>query len=276
MRPIERSVTFLDTNSTREATSEQVRRSDGLFVRSYADLVERVADLSFNNPEYLLFFRGQAVDYRIGGLTTIHTALFRSTKPGGQLSGSEIMARFSLLEKAEQALAEKFTLPGKFNQTVRERIQRFSILRWALLQHYEVCLTPLLDVTHSLRVACSFAFQGGGGEPFLFVLGLPQISGSITTSSEHGIQVIRLLSICPPVALRPHYQEGYLVGEFPTISFQQKAHYKRAELDMANRLVCKFRLARSEKFWRSGFDEIPQGALFPNERDRVKKANVAP
>ena len=273
MKPIERSITCLEGATIREASLEEVRRGDGLYVRSYADLVERVAELSFNNPEYLLFFRGQAKDYRIDGLTTIHTALFRSFKPDGRLGGLVIKNRFSLLENAEQALAEKFNLPGKkFDQAMRDRIQKYSILRWALLQHYGVCLTPLLDITHSLRVACSFAFQESGVEPFIFVLGLPQISGSITTSSEHEIQVIRLLSICPPAALRPHYQEGYLAGEFPTISFQQKAHYERAELDMANRLVCKFRLAKHEKFWRSGFGEIPREALFPDDRDEVKNA----
>jgi hypothetical protein len=178
---------------------------------------------------------------------------------------SEIERRFRVLDRAEEALAAQYDLPGQ------ERVQRFSILRWALLQHYGVCRTPLLDVTHSLRVACSFAFQEQQGSPYLYVLAFPQISGSVTTSSEHGIQVIRLLSICPSAALRPHYQEGYLVGEFPTISFRQKMLYDRAELDMANRLVCKFRLANYKKFWHSGFTEIPHGALFPDARDMLKK-----
>ena len=265
MKPIERSLTFIDTSSFREASVEEVRKSDGIYVHSYADLVEKVAELSFYNPEYLLFFRGQAKDYRNGDLTTLHTAIFRSTRPNGRLGTSEIENRFRVLERAEEALATRYRLPG------RERVQRFSILRWALLQHYEVCPTPLLDVTHSLRVACSFAFQEQQGEPYLYVLGFPQISGSVTTSSEHGVQVIRLLSICPSAALRPHYQEGYLIGEFPTISFRLKMLYQREELDMANRLVCKFRLANYEKFWQAGFTEIPREALFPDKRDTLKK-----
>ena len=93
------------------------------------------------------------------------------------------------------------------------------------------------------------------------MLGFPQISGSVTTSSEHGVQIIRLLSICPPAALRPHYQEGFVPGQFPTISFSQKMFYERAELDMANRLIGKFRLACRKQFWRSGFKEIPRDAL---------------
>lgn len=265
MKPIEKSFTFIGDAPIAPASLAKVRKSEGTYVRSYAELVERVAELSFYNPEYLLFFRGQARDYLYKQLTTIHTAIFRPKSADENLDTGEIERRFMVLERAEEALAAQYNLSG------RERVQRFSILRWALLQHYEVCRTPLLDVTHSLRVACSFAFQEQKGNPFLYVFALPQISGSVTTSSEHGIQVIRLLSICPAAALRPHYQEGYLVGEFPTISFRQKMLYNRAELDMANRLVCKFRLANYRKFWHSGFTEIPRSALFPDNRDTLKK-----
>jgi hypothetical protein len=265
MKPIEKSFTFIEGPRIRQASLADVRKSGGAFVRSYAELVERVAEISFRNPEYLLFFRGQAKDYQEKKMTTIQTPIFRSTDSKGQLAISEIERRFRVLERAEEALAAQYTLAGK------ERVQRYGILRWALLQHYEVCRTPLLDVTHSLRVACSFAFQERQESCFLYVLGFPQISGSVTTSSEHGIQVLRLLSICPSAALRPHYQEGYLVGEFPTISYRQKMLYDRTELDVASRLVCKFQLANYEKFWRAGFAEIPREALFPDTRDALKK-----
>jgi hypothetical protein len=265
MKPVEKSFTFIEKPTIVPAPLSRVRRSKGSFVHSYAELVERVAELSFHNPEYLLFYRGQARDYLEGNLTTIHTPIFRPKAANGSLGLSEIERRFRVLERAEEALAAQYNLVGK------ERVQRYSILRWALLQHYEVCRTPLLDLTHSLRVACSFAFQEQRGNPYLYVFALPQISGSVTTSSEHGIQIIRLLSICPAAALRPHYQEGYLVGEFPTISFRQKMLYDRRELDIANRLVCKFRLANYNRFWHSGFTEIPKEALFPDSRDTLKK-----
>ena len=32
-------------------------------------------------------------------------------------------------------------------------------VRWALLQHYNICDTPLVDITQSLHVASSFALQ---------------------------------------------------------------------------------------------------------------------
>jgi len=47
-----------------------------------------------------------------------------------------------------------------------------------------------------------------------------------TASSEAGLQVIRLSSACPPEAVRPHLQEGYLLGEYPEIAdYEQNAHY---------------------------------------------------
>lgn len=265
MKAIPRSVTFIDGQKPKDATLAAIRRSKGAHVRYYSELVEKVAELSFLNPEYLLFFRGQSTDYQIDGLTTIHTPIFRPSSPGNKLGLGEIEKRFHELERAEEALFQSYDLPG------RERVRRFSILRWALLQHYEVCKTPLLDITHSLRVACSFASQGKQRESYLYVIGLPQVSGSITTSSEHEAQVIRLLSICPPSALRPHYQEGYLVGEFPTISYRQKLLLEYDELDLANRLVCKFRLGNWDSFWQEGFSKIPREALFPDDRDPMKK-----
>ena len=73
------------------------------------------------------------------------------------------------------------------------RLKRQRILRWSILQHYEICATPLLDVTHSLRIAASFASVSRSRRAFIFVLGLPNLSGAITASAEAGLQVVHLL-----------------------------------------------------------------------------------
>jgi hypothetical protein len=63
-------------------------------------------------------------------------------------------------------------------------------------------------------------------EAFVFVLGVPNLSGAVTASSEANLQIVRLSSACPPEAVRPHLQEGYLLGECPAIAdFEQNAHY---------------------------------------------------
>jgi hypothetical protein len=210
-----------------------------------------------------LFFRGQDNEYRNSkNATILYPSIFRS--PTNYVKTSELAQRFTTLKRTEKILTQKYNLDGS------RRIRIHDILRWAILQHYEVCQTPLLDVTSSLRVACSFAYSPQGSpKPMIYVLGLPQISGSVTASSETGIQIIRLLSICPPAALRPHYQEGYLIGEYPTISLEAKAEYQRMELDFARRLIAKFRLPPAEQFWSKDFPPIPYGALYPNARDEL-------
>lgn len=77
---------------------------------------------------------------------------------------------------------------------------------------------------------------------------------------------IRLLSICPPDALRPYYQEGYLAGtDDITTDYDSKD-----ELDFNNRLIAKFRLSRNKSFWGSGFSQVPEFILYP-KNDRFKE-----
>jgi len=115
----------------------------------------------------------------------------------------------------------------------------------------------LLDVTHSLRIAAH--------EGFVFVMGVPNLSGAVTANAEGGIQIIRLASVCPPSAVRPHIQEGYLLGEYPEMTgVDQKQHYKHYEIDFGRRLVAKFRF-RTTAFWTAspGFPQVTHDALYP-------------
>jgi hypothetical protein len=123
-----------------------------------------------------------------------------------------------------------------------------------------VTATPLLDITQSLRVACSFAqFRSSDPTCYVYVLGLPYVTNRITINSEHDLVNVRLLSICPPAALRPHFQEGYLAGTADvTTEFESKT-----ELDFRNRLIAKFAIPRARSFWGTGFDQIPESALYP-------------
>ena len=133
---------------------------------------------------------------------------------------------------------------------------KFPEIAWSVLQHYEVCDTPLIDVTHSLRVACSFALEKGE-KGQLYVLGFPHPTGGITYSVEEELLTVRLLSVCPPRAVRPYYQEGYLVGSFPS-----GISYGWSHLDVAKRVVAKFSLIPDD-FWDNEFPSIPMQALYP-------------
>jgi len=174
----------------------------------------------------------------------------------------EIRYRFDILQGASRNLSQEFTnrgLPGA------PELRRKRYIQWSVLQHYEVCNTPLLDFTHSLQVACSFAQAGNESDwAYIFVFGLPYITNRISINSEHDIVNVRLLSICPPHALRPYFQDGYLAGTEDVLD----EYDNKSELDFNNRLIAKFCFPNSGTFWGNSFSPIPGEALYP-ENDEV-------
>ena len=101
--------------------------------------------------------------------------------------------------------------------------------------------------------------NNGNQYAYVYILGSPYITNRITINSEHDIINIRMLSICPPTAFRPYFQEGYLAGtDNVTTKYDQKT-----ELDFNNRLLAKFRIPNNKSFWGSGFNVIPEESLYP-------------
>jgi hypothetical protein len=252
--------------------SGQIRSNPGLSVGSFPELVERVAQLAFFNPEYALFFRGQSMDYKnVRGNTSIKPSIFRPDFESGPPPSQFILERrYQILREAEKLIIETF---DTHDLRGRQRVLRARILRWAIIQHYEICATPLLDVTHSLRVAASFATQDASAtDPVVLVLVAPAFGGTVSASSEQGIQTVRLSSICPPAARRPFFQEGHLLGEYPELtSFDEKKNYAHFEVDFGLRLLAKFHLD-SGTFWDDpNYSPIPKEALYPNNRDPFYK-----
>ncbi|NQW52481.1 MAG: FRG domain-containing protein [Rhodospirillales bacterium] len=251
-----------------EDTNDSVRKTQGIVVRNYQQLARYVAELQFWNRDFVLVFRGQPKDYRNKvGDTLLRPSLFRPFKGKTNLSFGLAKTRFEDLNKFDQRLIEKADDIFPQEKEVADRLRRQRILRWSILQHYEVCPTPLLDVSHSLRVASSFATDRADGEAFVFVLGIPNLTGAITASIEAGLQVVRLASVCPSSAERPHIQEGYILGEYPEISsIEQKKHYGTYEMDFGRRLIAKFRF-NPDTFWKQspGFEPLLHDLLYPPE-----------
>lgn len=223
---------------------------------TYRELMAQVSKLAFLNKDHLLFFRGQVNDYRNKADTsTFYPSIYR----GDPLPMQEAHYRFEILNQAANLLTDATT-----EQRIDgyKEIRRKKYIQWSLLQHYEVCSTPLLDFTHSLRVACSFAQLNNPTETaYVYVFGLPYITNRISINSEHDLVNIRLLSICPPDALRPYYQDGYVVGtEDITTDYDSKT-----ELDFRNRLIAKFKIPSSSRFWGKGFSSIPESVLYPRK-----------
>lgn len=243
----------------------KIRKANGHQVESFLDLAKKVAELQFRNPNQVLMFRGQVADFHNSHKnTTLRPSLFRPEPQKAALPNDEMLAiRYEDLTKAEATLSNQFKKEAMLGV---DRLKRYRILRWAILQHYEVCLTPLLDVTRSLRVAASFASLNAGAnvDVFLYVLAVPHVSGAITTSAEAGLQTIRLASVCPPAAMRPHLQEAYLLGEYPEMADRvQNLLYKTNELDFGRRLLAKFRF-NPTTFWKNdAFPPMDEKAFYP-------------
>lgn len=238
----------------------RVATADAYKISTFRQLMENVAKLAFKNKDHLLFFRGQTDDFKNkAGTSTFYPSIYR----GEYLSQKELDRRFATLKQASNMLVHLFE--EKQIEGYRE-VRKRKTIQWSILQHYEVCPTPYLDFTHSLRVACSFATMENNNEnAYIYIFGLPYLTNRISTNSEHDIINIRLLSICPPTALRPYFQEGYLVG---TDGITSK-YDSKGELDFNNRLVAKFEIPNNESFWGEGFHQIPKNSLYP-ENDPIE------
>jgi len=225
-------------------------------VNSFRELVEHTAKLSYKNKDYLLFYRGQTRDHRNkAGNSTFYPSIYR----GDYLSVQELKKRFHILKDSSKALAglfEKEKIEGY------KELKRRRAVQWSILQHYEVCSTPLLDFTQSLRVACSFAtIDNKNDYAYIFAFGFLYLTNRISVNSEHDLINVRLLSICPPTALRPYFQEGYLAGtDDITDDYDSKT-----ELDFNNRLIAKFKIPNNSTFWGEGFNRIPKNSLYPDK-----------
>jgi len=232
----------------------RIGAADAYPAKSFRDLIEHIARLAILNKDTIFYYRGQAVDYRNQvGRSTLYPTIYR----GANVSQVDISSRFTLLRSAANALfslIQNSKLEGK--EDIRKRL-----VQWSLLQHYEICGTPLLDLTSSIRVACSFALlRPDVVEPTVYVCGMPYTSGRISVNSEHDTINVRLLGICPPAALRPLLQEGHVAGTYEVEDDYDKKN--KDSLDFANRLVAKFRIPSSLDFRRdvASFDS---DALYP-------------
>ncbi len=229
---------------------DQIRKDSGYQINSNKELVKSIAELSYHNAKYSLFYRGQDEDYlNQVRASSLYPTIFRPKK----IMSATISLRYTVLNSCEKKLLEsiaarKFAGKGK--------LQSYEEIRWSILQHYRVCRTPLLDISSSLRVAVTFAIQKTG-KGILYVLAFPKTHESITYSVEERLLIIDFSRICPPSALRPFFQNAFLVGDFP------KARKKLANYDFGNRVIAKFIINENLKF----FDKIDNDMLVPNEDD---------
>jgi hypothetical protein len=256
-------------------TSPSEAYNDLWEVKSYTELVEGVAFLGAMNKRLVLYFRGQT-----SPLLPI-PALFRSSWTCFDTdmrleinckNRSEYWKALGEVGEEVYAICKKMGLPRwRGLRDIRES-------QWAVIQHYGIWPTPLIDLTLSLRVAARFAFPFSAGNPqggkrgYMFVVGLPDTTGSITFNLDHNLVLARLQSVCPPVAKRPHYQDGFLIGRFP---FQSPNDFlserQREKVSLLPRLIAKFELIDQGNFWNKNFPVMKEEAVYPVDDPLMKQ-----
>ena len=86
--------------------------SHGFRVRTYRELVEKVAELCYWNKDYLVFFRGQTFDYKNkAGKSTFYPTIYRKDP----LTENDRLYRFRKLREASSILQQKLMdldIPG--------------------------------------------------------------------------------------------------------------------------------------------------------------------
>jgi len=167
------------------------------------------------------------------------------------------------------ALNTKLKLPRSYFKF----IDRYDESKWAILQHYGYP-TPLLDITKSIRLAASFATMkyfancrevNVNEHPgFVYVLGLPEAHGYISSFTYEAVVLVRLLGTCPPEAKRPHLQDGYLIGTIP--------HEKslRKQKNFRNCIVSKIQIENPNKFWTDLIKPMDISEIYP-EDDKLEE-----
>ncbi|MEO6700838.1 MAG: FRG domain-containing protein [Jatrophihabitantaceae bacterium] len=247
-------------------------------VSSYPDLVDAVSFLTVMNKRLDLAYRGQEE------LRPQVPTLFRGSwlPPWGGHGRVSIGNRDVCRSRLAQLGPLVFRICKQIGLPRWRTLQDLEQAQWAVIQHYGLWPTPMIDLSRSLRVAATFALRERASEPAaddalitgnLFVAGVPNRSGSITCSLDDQMLVAALSSVCPPAARRPHLQDGLLVSRFPTVGVAASEVGKN---DLRLRTVAHIKLvdrSRSKGFWSNDFPRLSRHSLMPTkENDPLLKA----
>jgi hypothetical protein len=268
-----------------QQSAAEIFSDDPLVAASYYELVEIVSFLSVMNKRSNIYFRGQSNHWG-----TIRPTIFRT-------SWTSLTGMRHQIPDSPEARNEIWNyLGGEISDLVLSRCAKLPMPRqntlkmfreavWAIAQHYELWPTPLIDISPNLRVAASFALNGGKSNGFVYVFALPASTNSVTFDADQHVVLARLQAVCPPVAKRPHYQDGYLVGRFPFVRPIPNAvdSDPGKVSDLSRRLIARIELVdnapfiqnhamepNTESFWSSDFPRMSDSSLLPNkENDRL-------
>jgi hypothetical protein len=248
-------------------------------VTAFRELARIVAFLNVMNKKHHLLFRGQTEDF------PLRPTLLRDTWNVPKHKGEKV----DLRDDRQYYWDALDVMSSRIGAVLRDKLPRhrpfddfryrdaYRLAPWAVIQHYELWPTPVLDFTGSLRVAASFAFGTEEAKPqgYLYVTAMPPFISDlddVTEDASVGPVAVRLSAVCPPSASRPHLQDGFLVGE---PHFNDQALHAESSPGV---LVAKFLLlndsatADGQRFWDNDFPPHTQESLLPSLGDVVLAA----
>lgn len=240
-----------------------IREREASPVHSFRELVRITSFLNVMNKNLTLLFRGQSDDFSL--LPALERDHWDIPERSCRVDLRNDRAYYwRKLRDVEQAVRDVL---------MTERMPRWRpfvnqpAARWAVIQHYEIWPTPLLDFTSSLRVAASFALEGERKNAFLYVVGVKNVRSDLMTLDDIGAEAnstlaVRLNAVCPPNAQRPHLQEGILIGRHP---FTEHHVGDTEGNDASAILVAKLALVNRDgtAFWDVDFPPYRKGSLLP-------------
>jgi hypothetical protein len=263
-----------DLRRTKAAPTEDWADNDVLDVTSYRDLFRAVAFLNVMNKQHQLVFRGQSRD--VQPTPTLLRGEWTSPRDGTFAIAADRAYYFSALDtacgRATRVLLDTGLPRHRPFETYGSNPER-RVAPWAVVQHYELWPTPLVDLTSSLRVAATFALgvpdHHGSGYVYVFAM-RGVVSDVMRISKRSRFAAVRLSAVCPPTTERPHLQEGLLAGD-PSFGLHAEGTSRSSLLD---RLVAKFRLVDRRPndrstFWDRDFPPHSSSSLLPHDDIRV-------
>jgi hypothetical protein len=237
-----------------------------LEVGSYVELADIVAFLTVMYKNLTLLFRGQMSDFKF--LPSMH----RSSCPANATDDSKgnldkRIEYWKGLQRKEQDVVPVLRQHGlPRHRHIEDPQIRYA--RWAVMQPSELWPTPTL--ASSLRVAASLAFGPVPmrKEGYLYVTGTRKLRSDLmplhhddAVERSDGVLSIRLNSVCPPSAVRPHLPDGALMSLYP---FDDEAALDPTRNNFGTRVIAKFKLVDTGTFWTEDFPCHTKAALLPD------------
>ena len=245
-----------------KATPSSILAHGPIDVFTFRELLERNAEITSLNSRYSVFYRGQANQFfDQSGVDSILPSIYRGIRHG---QPKELNLRFDKLNRAVMLLrrASRDGLISGFDSKLARTVNC-----WAVIQHYGLCDTPLIDVTQSLRVACAFALQSdnrgeASGGPIIYDIALPFAAGPLTLDDNEALYLMKLDALMPSFALWPFIQEGYLVGD----ELINKDSSDIAKSNLRRRVIASFRLCGSREQWLNDIGVDADSLMISDDR----------